>query len=169
MADQEFRLYGRFQQSVGANPFFFVQHRLASLYADYRPGCLLWSVFGCVRKLLMLLATSLLHERPEVARRLVVAVLMGSLALHAGMRPYVVRLTELNRRKFVGPMYVLMLSGVGYPPDCLVLATSDGCALVLRCHCNSGCECTSCVVISRCAGHVGSCACHLPVWPRGAV
>ena len=55
-----------------------------------------------IRKLAMLLACAFLHDRPELARRVVLTILLVSLAVHGGMQPYGARVTELSQRKCTG-------------------------------------------------------------------
>ena len=105
VVDQHLRVEGRPTESVANNPFFFVQHRLASLYSEFRAGCWLWSVVVLLRKLLMLVACAALHDRPELARRVVVTILIISMAMHGIVRPYAAKRNEQSRLRWVGFMY----------------------------------------------------------------
>ena len=69
----------------------------------------------------MLVPCALLHDRPELVRRIVVAVLLVSLGLHASAQPYRMRVCDISKAKTFGKLYVpAMLSCI----SCAALAMS---------------------------------------------
>ena len=53
----------------------------------------------------MLVACAALHDRPELARRVVVTILIISMAMHGIVRPYAAKRNEQSRLRWVGFMY----------------------------------------------------------------
>ena len=184
--DQQLRGSGDSAVSASAHPFYFAQHKLSSFYADYRPGCALWVVFVCLRKFALVVACSLLHDRPELARHVCVAILLLSIALNGSWQPYVARPAASTRWSVVNNMYVT--AGRRYPLIFHVLVvvsrmgdvSDEECVVLVPCvfffpqaECDSEPEQCRVAVLARmhtsasvCAAPVNCLDCRLRCQPR---
>lgn len=108
MADQDAHLKGTALPSTGS-PFFFVRHRFSTLYSDYRASWFLWSIVSLARKGLMVSATAAYFSQPELARRILVSVLVVSTFLESAVKPYGLPEKEIPGRSWSSVMYVCVV------------------------------------------------------------
>ncbi len=79
---------GRRSSTPASNPYHFLHLRLSLLYDSLVPQWYFWRVLVVVHKGALVLAVSVLHQRPDDSARLALALLLLGLGLHGAVQPY---------------------------------------------------------------------------------